>query len=164
MSFKSYAVAPLADGTFLFSKPEPVRFSGSHGLIAKYTAMLPAADSDGRWMLTIEDCLRLMGTLPSTEERWIVFEQTEDDRLRLSRLASVKGSVVAYSTELLLTLSPLTVLTPPPRLTAEVPTNARTWCEQLALDGAPGRQGASWRWCDRPLHIGAAVLGAPAHA
>lgn len=159
MAFKSYIVTPLADGSWRLTYPEPVRFSGVRGLVARHLKALAPAES-ARWSL--EDFAWLRLGLPDTSElplRWLVFEQTENDELRLSRLHRINGIVSGGQTELLLMLSPLTMIGTPPSFIVTAPAGGRSWSEELALDGSPERPDAPWTWCERALHVGAAVLG-----
>ena len=156
MSFKAYTVTPLSDGTWRLTRPEPVRFSGRRGLVAQ---RLSAQFPSGRWSATDEEWLRMVAPT-TTEPRWIVFEQSEDDTLRISRLTAINGLALGGRTELLLQFSPLTVCRATPVLIASAPSEARAWSEGLALDGAADRADSSWLWCERALNIGATVLGA----
>ncbi len=159
MAFKSYHVTPLSNGSWLLTHPEPVRFSGPRGLVARHLAALRPVEA-ARWSLEDTDWLRIVHPgSADTSARWLVFEQTEDDGIRLSRLLRIHGMVAHDQTELLLTLSPLQTSTPATRLIVTAPVGARTWSEELALDGAPHRADAPWSWCERALHVGSAVFG-----
>lgn len=157
MSFKAYTITPGPSDAWCFSRPEPVRFSGPRGLVSRrLSAQLPAGSA--RWSATDEDWL-LMLEPGAAGKRWIVFEQTETETLRVSRLTAIHGCAHGGRTELLLHFSPLKVVQSTPSLVAVVPATARAWSEGLTLDGATDRPGSSWLWCERELNIGAAVLG-----
>lgn len=159
MAFKSYHVSPLSNGNWLLTRPEPVRFSGPRGLVARHLAALKPEESV-RWSLEDSDWLRLIH--PDSADacaRWLVFEQAENDGLSLSRLHRINGMVSRGQTEMLLTLSPLETSTPATRLLVTVLAGARSWSEELALDGSPDRADSPWSWCERVLHVGATVMG-----
>lgn len=156
MAFKSYHVSPTADGGRELRAPQPLVFSGRQGLVAR----LVLADPDRAarpWSFQPEDILALMAAAPEGP-CWIVLEQTEGTDLRLSRLEKLTG-VSTYQTEILLTLVPLTVTRRGPVLTVHEPASSRAWSEELALEGGAHAPAGSWRWCDRPLNIGATVVG-----
>lgn len=157
MAFKSYLSTPTSDGGWQLTQPTPLRLSGPQGLVARHLAAL-ASGGRTRWSLADTDCLRLLPPEP-LGNRWILFEQVEADELRLSRLHRIQGLVTGGQTELLLLLSPLQLRRGPSPRVVTVPTGGRAWSEELALDGAPDRAGAPWTWCERALHVGAAVLG-----
>lgn len=157
MPFKSYFITTLPNGTERLTQPQPIRFSGSIGLVARHLNDIKPAES-ARWSLEESEWLDLAGQPPS-DSRWIVFEQIENDRLCLSRVNRINGMVCGGQTELLVMMSPLTVLTSEPTVVVAVPNGGRAWSEELALDGAPGRSGATWSWCERTLHVGSAVFG-----
>lgn len=136
-------------GAYCLKNPRPLRFSGATGVIATFLreAQPPAGEP---W------------TLPETPGFWRVFSQAErNGELRLSRVMRIRG-VSDRQTELLFTLSPLT-LKSGDAAAAEwhvaAPSDAREWSEQLALDAGLSDMSGQWKWCDRPLNIGAAVLG-----
>lgn len=157
MAFKTYQVNALPNGQWQLSHPEPVRFSGPHGLVARFLEKQPLevqlkwGRSDKEWLEQIN--------MPDTMEHWLVFEQVEDDKLQISRLHRVNGAGHHHQTELLLSLSPLSVEKVAPTLTVSVPQDGRSWSEELALDGQVGRTDSTWRWCERALHVGAATFG-----
>jgi len=157
MAFKSYLITELPNDTWRLTHPEPIRLSGRQGLVARHLCALNPAET-ARWSLADTDWLRFVAAEPA-DSRWIVFEQCEEDHLCLSRVLRINGLVSGGQTELLLTLSPLEVVTTVPGLIVSVPARGRAWSEELALDGAPDRPSAPWSWCERALHVGAAVLG-----
>ncbi len=157
MAFKSYLITSLPNGAWRLSHPEPIRLSGRQGLVARHLCARDPSDT-ARWSLEDTDWLRFVMPEP-VGSRWIVFEQNEDDHLCLSRVLRINGLISGGQTELLLILSPLTVVTALPDLIVSVPAGGRSWSEELALDGAPDRPAAPWSWCERALHVGAAVLG-----
>jgi len=126
--------------------------------VARHLTALDSVESV-RWSLDDTDWLRLMHPGSSdARARWILFEQSQGDQLRISRLHRINGMITNFRTELLLILSPILVLQQVPRLTVTAPSAGREWSEELALDGAPDRPGAPWSWCERDVQIGAAVL------
>ena len=157
MAFKSYTVTALADGTYQLAQPLPVRLSGEHGLVARHLETIKPAES-ARWSMEDDEWLAL-ATHENAAGRWIVFEQQEDGLLSLSQVNRINGMIRGGQTELLFKLSPLTLLRESNGFIVSAPTGGRAWTEELALDGAPGRHGASWSWCERALHVGAAVFG-----
>jgi hypothetical protein len=130
--------------------------SGRRGLIARHVVADPARACQP-WILMPADIIQLIGTtLPSPS--WIVLEQTDGTHLRLSRLEKLSG-ISSDQTEILLTLMPLTVIERGAMLTVREPTSARAWREELALDSGSFSLDGNWRWCSRPINIGATVLG-----
>ena len=156
MAFKSYLVTPAADGGRQLTAPEPLVLSGRHGLIARHVLADPERASRP-WLLLPDDLLRLMA-IPPRGPSWIVLEQTEGTDLRLSRLEKITG-VSNDQTEILLTLTPLSVIRRSPILTARELASGRAWREELALDSGAFSRAGHWRWCNRPLNIGATVVG-----
>jgi hypothetical protein len=139
-----------------------VRFSGPHGLVARQVGK-PGVSPDAHWSLPDTHWLSLLPAPAQLDARfaprWLVFEQTEDDALRLSRVLRINGVLAHGQTELLFTLSPLSVVKSLPAIIVTAPADGRVWSEELALDGSPDRPNAPWSWCERALHVGAAVLG-----
>jgi len=156
MAFKAYLVTPAADGTLELTAPEPLVFSGRHGLIARHVLADPERASRP-WTLLPDDLIKLTNTPPRAPS-WIVLEQTEGSDLRLSRLEKIAG-VSTEQTEILITLVPLSVIRRSPILTARELSSGRAWREELALDGGAFSRDSHWRWCNRPLNIGATVVG-----
>ncbi|MFA6288726.1 MAG: hypothetical protein WC661_15185 [Opitutaceae bacterium] len=156
MAFKSYLVTPAADGALELTAPEPLVLSGRHGLIALHVLADPDRASRP-WTLLPADLIQLTKT-PPRGPSWIVLEQTEGSDLRLSRLEKLTG-VSNDQTEILLTLVPLAVIRRSPVLTARELATGRAWREELALDSGAFSRDGHWRWCNRPLNIGATVVG-----
>ncbi|MDX2187476.1 MAG: hypothetical protein SFV32_11125 [Opitutaceae bacterium] len=156
MAFKIYTITPMGTDRFLLGDPEPVRFSGKRGLVARF--LESHSPDQPSWSQAESDWIRLVDPLDQ-RQRWIVFEQTEMEEVRLSRLMKIAGTDHRGQTELLLTLRPLQVIEERPLLTCIAPRDGRAWCEELALDGSPGRGDSTWNWCPRPLHIGSATVG-----
>ncbi|MDR2862458.1 MAG: hypothetical protein LBV54_01075 [Puniceicoccales bacterium] len=163
MPFKSYQITPdSASGGFLLEAPQPLVFSGKHGLIARHIRRLQPDSEGSAWTLHEDDIADLL-IPPPTTTRWLVFAQQDGDsssELRLSRLLRIRGFSDAQ-TELLFTFSPLAVHTidgDPARLLAHEPTHGREWNEELALNGGLSNLDGPWTWCDRALNIGATVM------
>jgi hypothetical protein len=160
MAFKSYTATARPEGGWILSSPVPMRFSGPKGLIARHVCA-PGYLTNIHWSLS--DTFWL-GLCPLPDEtapgsRWIIFEQIEDDCPRFSRVLRVNGVIAHGQTELLFTMSPLLSVQSQPTIIVTAPVGGRIWSEELALDGAPDRKNAPWNWCERALHVGAAVLG-----
>ena len=157
MAFKSYSITSLPDGNRQLAEPMPVRFSGRQGLVARHLSALNPPESV-RWSLEDTEWLGLAAQEPA-KGRWIIFEQMEDGKLNLSRVNRINGMISGGQTELLFMMSPLTLISAADGLVVSVPSGGRAWSEELALDGAPRREGAAWSWCERALHVGSAVFG-----
>jgi hypothetical protein len=161
MPFRSYQIAPSPEGPdiFFLSEPLPLRLSGPAGLIAGHVRALTAETRELAWTLSDDKLLALAAT-PATPPRWVFFEQTEHnpERIDLSRVLSLRG-LSAIHTELLVSFAPLEVLKTGSGLCVRVPSGARQWREELALNGGVLNPKGPWTWCDRALNIGSTVVG-----
>jgi hypothetical protein len=159
MAFKNYHFIPAGPGAWWLDAPQPFVLSGPNGLIARHV-LADRERAASPWLLMPQDLLRMAGS-PHPETRWIVFEQAENEELRISRLERVAG-ISSAQTELLLTLSPFSVVRAGPALFVKQPPDGRSWSEELALDGGAQAPSGTWCWRTRALNIGATVIGSGA--
>lgn len=153
MSFKSYALCRFDDGLLEFTDPQPLVFSGRHGLIARFVLAQPCRAA-GQWRLSPAE-LHALANL--AENRALVFEETGEKTLELQCLQSIHG-ISDIRTEMLFSLLPLTVEHPAPRLRVRHPEVDRTYAEELILDGGVNAPNGPWRWCRPHLALGGVVL------
>ena len=156
MSFKSYAIHSTIDELITLEDPQPLVFSGRHGLIAKFVlseknrAMRP-------WKLCVGEIHAIAFPATLLHDRAIVFEQSEDANRSLMWLQSISG-ISNSKTEMMFSFIPLAVLTQNP-LTARRAAVDRTYGEDLMLDGGVLSPDGSWHWRKPHLALGGVVLG-----
>lgn len=153
MSFKSYALHRLDDGSLEFSDPQPLVFSGRHGLIARFVLAQPYRAA-GQWKLSPAE-LHALANL--ADNRALVFEETGEKTLELQCLQSIHG-ISDVRTEMLFSLLPLAVEHPGAPLRVRHPVVDRTYAEELILDGGVNAPNGPWRWCKPHLALGGVVL------
>jgi hypothetical protein len=157
MSFKSYAVTPLPDGSLLLDDPQPLIFSGRHGLIARF--VLSAGErARARWALCAGELHALSSPALQVGERMIVFEQAEENAIELLALKVVQGCS-AERTEMMFSFQALHVLSRAPRLCVEELDTGRTYVEELSLEGGVYAPAASWHWRRAHLALGGVLCG-----
>jgi hypothetical protein len=152
MSFKSYAVTALPEGGLLLDDPQPLVFSGRHGLIARF--VLSAGErAQSRWALCAGELHALSSPALQLGERMIVFEQSEDNAIELLALKVIQGCS-AERTEMMFSFEALHVLRRAPRLCVEELDTGRTYIEELSLEGGVYAPAASWHWRRPHLALG----------
>jgi len=156
MSFKSYALHPQPDHTLLLDDPQPLVFSGSHGLIARFILADPLRASQP-WRLCPGELHALAFPDKLVRDRGIFFEQVADDARELQWLQSVQG-ISGGRTEMMFSFSPIQVVGSGPALTILAPATDRTYTEGLELEGGVLAPKGSWRWTRPHLALGGVVL------
>jgi hypothetical protein len=156
MSFKSYALRALPDGALEFTDPQPLVFSGRHGLIALFVKTQPARAAEP-WKMGPDELHELAFPAGFTGERALVFEEAAENTLELQWLQSIHG-VSATRTEMLFSLLPLIVEQSNPPLRVRRPEIDRTYGEELILEGGVTALDGPWRWCKPHLALGGVVL------
>ena len=156
MSFKSYACHTLADGALEFTDPQPLVFSGRHGLIARFV-LAEKERAAAPWKLCPGELQALAFPAGFTGDRALVFEEATDTTLELQWLQSIHG-VSGTRTEMLFSLLPLTVEHAGNPLRVRHPAVDRTYAEELILDGGVHAPEGPWRWCKPHLALGGVVL------
>ncbi len=157
MSFKSYAAHRLSDGACTLEDPQPLVFSGPHGLIARFGLSNPLRASDP-WRLCAGELHAIAFPERLVRDRTIVFEQVIDDALELQALESVQG-VSGRRTEMVFNFSPLAVVSAHGVLAIRRDPVARTRSETLDLDGGVLAPQGSWRWTRSHLALGGVTPG-----
>jgi hypothetical protein len=157
MSFKSYAQTVQPDGSWHLTDPQPLVFSGRHGLIARFVGQEKDRASEP-WKLCPGElhALALPGELIC--DRVIVFEQSGGETLELLWLQDVRG-VSAATTEMMFSFTPLTVEQTRPALRVKEPNVACAYGEDLTLDGGVANPTGSWHWRKPHLALGGVRLG-----
>lgn len=157
MSFKSYAVTALPDGSLLLDDPQPLVFSGRQGLIARF--VLSAGErAQSRWALCAGELHALSSPALQLGERAIVFEQAEENSIELLALKMIHGCS-AERTDMMFSFQGLRVLTRSPQLCVEGLDTRRTYVEELSLEGGVFAPGASWHWRRPHLALGGVLCG-----
>jgi hypothetical protein len=159
MSFKSYALHPQPDHTLVLQDPQPLVFSGPHGLIARFVLSDPARASDP-WKLCAGELHALAFPSLLVRDRAIFFEQTAGNKLELQWLQCVQG-VSGRQTEMMFSFSPLTVVHSVGSLVVRPPTSDCTYNEGLQLEGGVLSPNGSWHWGRPHLSLGGVVLQPP---
>lgn len=156
MSFKSYAVTETADGAWQLHDPKPLIFSGRHGIIARY--LFTKKDPPETVRLTPVD-IHQLAAITTEQHRIIAFEQAEDSELEILQLESISGTT-GLKTEMLFSFRPLSLVGVHGAVpTVRLPTSARTYTEELVLDGGTSSPNGSWRWRKQHLALGGVVCG-----
>lgn len=153
MSFKSYAFRRLDDGVLEFTDPQPLVFSGRHGLIARFVTAQPYRAS-GQWKLEPDE---LHGLASLSGNRVLVFEETTETTRELQGLQSIHG-VSDLRTEMLFSLLPLEIEHADNPLRVRHSAVDRVYAEELILDGGVNAPNGPWRWCKPHLALGGVVL------
>ncbi|AHF93740.1 hypothetical protein OpiT1DRAFT_05380 [Opitutaceae bacterium TAV1] len=156
MSFKSCALHPQPDGSIVLDDPQPLVFSGRHGLIARFVATEPQRASEP-WKLCPGElhALAMPGVL--VRDRAIFFEEVDGGRRQLQQLQGIHG-VSAQRTEMLFSLMPLIVEHENAPLRIRIPDTGCTYNEELDLDGGVLQPEGPWRWAKPHLALGGVVL------
>ena len=157
MSFKSFSVQSLDGDRLALSDPQPLVFSGPHGLIAGFVLGEPQRAASP-WKLCPGELHALAFADTLVRDRIIVFEQNEGATRSLMWLQEVHG-VSAARTEMLFSFVPLVVEDrgPTPVVCRAIPY--RIYREELVLDGGVFAATADWRWTRPHLAIGGVVIG-----
>jgi len=156
MSFKSYAIRSTNDDLITLDDPQPLVFSGRHGLIAKFVlsekdrAMKP-------WKLCVGEIHAIAFAAKLVHDRAIVFEQSEDADRSLMWLQSISG-ISNSKTEMMFSFTPLAVMHQNP-LTVQRSAVDRSYGEDLMLDGGVLSPDGPWHWKKPHLALGGVVLG-----
>jgi hypothetical protein len=156
MSFKSYAIHGTIDDLITLDDPQPLVFSGRHGLIAKFVlrekdrAMNP-------WKLCVGEIHAIAFPAKLLHDRAIVFEQSEDADRSLMWLQSISG-ISNSKTEMMFSFIPLAIESQNP-LTIRRAAVDRTYGEDLMLDGGVLSPDGPWHWKKPHLALGGVVLG-----
>ncbi|RRJ97012.1 hypothetical protein Ga0100231_025055 [Opitutaceae bacterium TAV4] len=156
MSFKSYAITTLDDDSIELADPQPLVFSGHHGLIARFVRAEPKRAIDP-WKLCPGELHALAFPEGFTGERAIVFEETTETTLEIQWLQSIHGQSAAR-TEMLFSFTPLRIESARLPLRVRPPTVSRTYAEELVLEGGVLSPQGTWRWCKPHLNLGGVVL------
>jgi len=158
MSFKSYATSIQPDGSLLLDDPQPLVFSGKHGLIARYV-LGAGSRAEGPWRLCPGELHALATPRLQLRNRTILFEQADHDTLELLALEAIHG-VSAERTEMMFRFRPLRLLSHAPVLHVTDADGGIVYTEELALEGGVSAPAGSWHWRKPHLAIGGVVCGA----
>jgi hypothetical protein len=156
MSFKSYAWHSQPDHTLVLDDPQPLIFSGPHGLIARFVSCNPARAGEP-WKLCAGELHALAFPDALVRDRAILFEQSIGDALELQWLQSIQG-ISGRRTEMMFSFTPLTVVHSRAPLAIRPPTSERTYNEGLELEGGVLAPKGSWHWGRPHLALGGVVL------
>lgn len=157
MSFKSYATRAQSDGALILDDPQPLVFSGRHGLIARF--VLEAGERASQpWQLGPGELHALAASTLRGSDRVIVFEQAEDAELELLALEAVHG-ISTERTEMMFLFKPLRVVSGGVPLRVQPASGKKTYTEGLTLEGGAFAPMASWRWRRPHLALGGVVCG-----
>jgi hypothetical protein len=159
MSFKSYEISALPDGSLRLHDPEPLVFSGKNGLIARF--VLTAGErAQERWMLSPGELHAVaIPDLPSAS-RLIVFEPAAHDRAELLELDVIHGTS-GERTEMMFAFHALDVEARLPSLVVRRRSDNTTYIEELSLEGGAFAPAGTWRWRRPHLALGGVVCGGP---
>jgi hypothetical protein len=156
MSFKSYALHAQPDNAFILDDPQPLVFSGIHGLIARFVRSNPTRAGEP-WKLCPGELHSLAFPDTLVRERAIFFEQVTETGLELQRLESVHG-ISGRKTEMMFSFSPVILLRAGLPLTIRFPETCRIYNEGLELEGGALATNGSWHWGRPHLALGGVVL------
>ena len=157
MSFKSFLVQTLDGDRLALSDPQPLVFSGVHGLIARFVLGEPQR-AGGYWRLCPGELHALAFADTLVRDRLIVFEENDETKRSLMWLQEVQG-ISAARTEMLFSFAPLVVESVGPAQIVCRATPYRIYREELVLDGGVFAATAGWRWTRSHLALGGVVLG-----
>ena len=157
MSFKSFSAQTLDGDRLALSDPQPLVFSGVHGLIARFVLGEPQRAA-GYWRLCPGELHALAFADTLVRDRLIVFEESEETTRSLMWLQDVQG-VSATQTEMLFSFAPLIVEDAGPTRVVCRAIPHRIYREELVLDGGVFAATADWRWTRKHLALGGVVLG-----
>jgi hypothetical protein len=156
MSFKSYALHRQPDGILVLDDPQPLIFSGPHGLIARFVRSDPSRASEP-WKLCAGELHALAFPETLVRERAIFFEQVAEGKLELQWLQSVQG-VSGQRTEMMFSLSPVSIVHAAVPIAIHLPAADRVYHEGLELEGGVLSPNGSWHWGRPHLALGGVVL------
>jgi hypothetical protein len=157
MSFKSFSVQTLDGDRLALSDPQPLVFSGRHGLIARFVLGEPKRAASP-WKLCPGELHALAFASTLVRDRLIAFEESEETKRSLMWLQEVQG-ISGARTEMLFSFAPLIVEDRGlmPVVCRAIPY--RIYREELVLDGGVFAPTADWRWTRSHLALGGVVLG-----
>ena len=158
MGFKSYQVVPQPNDSWKLERPEPLRFSGTNGLIAQWYRQNRLGAAEGTWLVQAREWLHLGCGAEVATERWIVFEQLDKGVRKFARLERINGRF-GSETRLMLQFRPLVCLSDGLPLVVAEPKNACGWSEELSIDGGDGSSTCTWRWLAPKLGFASVVAG-----
>lgn len=156
MSFKSYALHPQLDHTLVLDDPQPLVFSGLHGLIARFVLSDPARASEP-WRLCAGELHALAFSAGLVRDRAIFFEQATGGVLELQWLQCVQG-VSGRRTEMMFSFSPVKLVHSCVPLAILPPSSGCTYTEGLQLEGGVLAPAGSWHWGRPHLALGGVVM------
>jgi len=156
MSFKSYAIRSTVDDLITLDDPQPLVFSGRHGLIAKFV-LSEKQRAMNPWKLCVGEIHAIAFAAKLVHDRAIVFEQSEDAERSLMWLQSISG-ISNSKTEMMFSFTPLAVVAQNP-LMVRRSTVDRSYGEDLMLDGGVLSPDGAWVWKKPHLALGGVVLG-----
>ena len=156
MSFKSYAIRSTIDDLITLDDPQPLVFSGRHGLIAKFV-LSEKERAMNPWKLCVGEIHAIAFPAKLLHDRAIVFEQSADAARSLMWLQSISG-ISNSKTEMMFSFIPLAVVAQNP-LTIRRAAVDRTYGEDLMLDGGVLSPDGPWHWKKPHLALGGVVLG-----
>ena len=159
MGFKVYRITPEPDQTWRLEQPEPLRFAGPNGLIARWYRENRGEIGDRAWLAPAQTWLELALGAEGAAGRWIVFEQFEGDQPRYARLEAVNGQF-GSQTRLMFQFRPLTPRAQTTGLVVAEPEFVCGWGEELSIDGGDGSASCSWRWQTPKLSFASVIAGA----
>jgi len=158
MGFKAYRITPDTEHAWRLAQPEPLRFSGPNGLIAR-SYRENHGDIGGRtWLAPAQVWLELAFGPAGAAGRWIVFEQLAAGHPRYARLEAVNG-LFSAPTRLMFQFRPFQQRTEAQGLVVREPDVACSWGEELAIDGGDGSARCTWRWQAPKLGFASVVAG-----
>jgi hypothetical protein len=156
MSFKSYALHRQPDGILVLDDPQPLIFSGPHGLIARFVRSDPRRAGEP-WRLCPGELHALAFPDTLIRDRAIFFEQVAEGKLELQWLQSVQG-ISGARTEMMFSFSPVTTVRAAAPIAIRPPAADRVYHEGLELEGGVLSPNGSWHWGRPHLALGGVVL------
>ncbi len=158
MGFKTYRCTKTDDQSWLLDMPEPLRFSGPNGLIARWYRSHKSEFDSRPWMMSAAAWIEMDFGLTRSNERWILLEQIVNHVPRYDRLEAING-IFGSETRLVLQFSPLEKVSDSPHLILRDPKKACGWGEELSIDGGDGSSTCSWRWKAPKLGFSSVQVG-----
>jgi len=167
MAFLIYKKYPNAE-TVRYERLQPLKLSGSDGLIARHIKTLAEANTRS-WKLGVGTVLKLAGFPAAVDEFTVLFEVTgQESNVCLYELTRIHGSCLDASTQLALDFAVVVdqQISGDPAAYAQkfeipLPEKPRLLGETLALSGGPA--GGDWKWVGTSLQLGATVVQAQHH-
>jgi hypothetical protein len=157
MGFKAYHAALQDEQIWRLERPEPLRFSGTHGLVAQWFRKHRLDVGDDGWIVPAQDWLTMAFGEAGAANRWIIFEQADGPVQKLARMDRIHGKF-GSAIRLMFQFRPLQMKMVGGHIQVTEPANACGWSEELSLDGGTSST-CTWRWRAPQLGFASVTAG-----